>query len=82
MVGDIRQSGGVLAVELVEDWKTRKPFDLPKQVGIRVCNAMARRGVLTRPIGNVIVIMPPFCPTQPQVKKIFNTLRDSIKEVT
>ena len=82
MVGDIRQSGGVLAVELVEDWKTRKPFDLPKQVGIRVCNAMARRGVLTRPIGNVIVIMPPFCTTQPQVKKIFNTLRDSIKEVT
>ena len=82
MVGDIRQSGGVLAVELVEDWKTRKPFDLPKQVGIRVCNVMARLGVLTRPIGNVIVIMPPFCTTQAQVKKIFNTLRDSIKEVT
>jgi adenosylmethionine-8-amino-7-oxononanoate aminotransferase len=36
--------------------------------------------VLTRPIGNVIVIMPPFCTTQRQVKKIFAALHDSIDE--
>ena len=81
-VGDIRQSEGVLAVELVADWKTRKPFELSKQVGIRVCNNMANRGVLTRPIGNVIVVMPPYCTTQSQVKKIFTVLHDSIKEST
>ena len=47
---------------------------------MRVCNGLAKRGVLTRPIGNVIVVMPPFCTTQRQVKKIFASLHDSIDE--
>jgi adenosylmethionine-8-amino-7-oxononanoate aminotransferase len=47
-------------VELVKNWKTREPFPLRERVGIRVCEAMARRGVLTRPVGNVIVLMPPY----------------------
>ena len=81
-VGDIRQSGGVLAVELVADWKTRKPFPLSKQMGIRVCDFMAKQGVLTRPIGNVIVVMPPFCTTQSQVKKIFTALQTAISATT
>ncbi|HJN89213.1 MAG TPA: adenosylmethionine--8-amino-7-oxononanoate transaminase [Verrucomicrobiota bacterium] len=79
-VGDIRQAGCVLAVELVRDWQTREPFILAEQAGIRVCNALAKRGVLTRPIGNVIVVMPPYCTTQRQVKKIFAALHDSIEE--
>ena len=79
-VGDIRQAGCVLAVELVRHWQTREPFDLTEQAGIRVCSSLAKRGVLTRPIGNVIVIMPPFCTTQQQVKKIFTALYDSIDE--
>ena len=79
-VGDIRQAGCVLAVELVRNWQTRESFDLTEQAGIRVCSSLAKRGVLTRPIGNVIVIMPPFCTTQQQVKKIFTALHDSIDE--
>jgi len=79
-VGDIRQAGCVLAVELVRDWRTRAPFALDEQAGIRVCNGLAKRGVLTRPVGNVIVVMPSFCTTQRQVKKIFGTLHDSIAE--
>ena len=79
-VGDIRQGGCVFAVELVRDWRTREPFALAEQAGIRVCDGLAKRGVLTRPIGNVIVIMPPFCTTQRQVKKIFAALHDSIDE--
>ena len=79
-VGDIRQAGCVLAVELVRHWQTREPFDLTEQAGIRVCSSLAKRVVLTRPIGNVIVIMPPFCTTQQQVKKIFTALYDSIDE--
>jgi adenosylmethionine-8-amino-7-oxononanoate aminotransferase len=79
-VGDIRQAGCVLAVELVRDWRTRAPFALDEQAGIRVCNGLAKRGVLTRPVGNVIVVMPSFCTTQRQVKKIFTALHDSIDE--
>src|SRR5262249_25124859 len=63
-VGDIRQVGLVAGIELVRNWRTREPFHLREQAGIRVCEAMARKGVLTRPIGNVIVLMPPYCTTR------------------
>jgi adenosylmethionine-8-amino-7-oxononanoate aminotransferase len=39
---------------------------------------MAKRGVLTRSIGNVIVLMPPYCTTLAQLKKIVAATRESI----
>ena len=80
-VGDIRQAGLVAGVELVRDWRTRRPFDLREQAGIRVCEAMARRGVLTRPVGNVIVLMPPYCTTPVQIARIVRALSKSIREI-
>jgi adenosylmethionine-8-amino-7-oxononanoate aminotransferase len=77
-VGDIRQVGLVVGIELVRDWRTREPFDLRERAGIRVCEVMARRGVLTRPIGNVIVLMPPYCTTDEQAEKMVAALRESI----
>lgn len=79
-VGDIRQVGLVVGVELVRDWRTRAPFDLRERAGQRVCEAMARRGVLTRPIGNVVVLMPPYCTTAAQVRRIVTALHDGIEE--
>jgi adenosylmethionine-8-amino-7-oxononanoate aminotransferase len=81
-VGDIRQVGLVAGIELVLDWRTRKPFPVRDRIGIRVCDAMARRGVLTRPVGNVIVLMPPYCTTQPQLHRMVAALRDAIAETT
>jgi adenosylmethionine-8-amino-7-oxononanoate transaminase len=80
-VGDVRQVGLVAGVELVKDWRTREPFALRERAGIRVCEAMARRGVLTRPIGNVIPLLPPYCTTTAQVKKMVGALRESVAEV-
>ncbi len=80
-VGDIRQVGLVAGIELVKNWRTREPFDLRERAGIRVCEAMARRGVLTRPIGNVIVLMPPYCTTPAQARKMVLAVRDSVQEV-
>ena len=80
-VGDIRQAGLIAGIELVKDWQTRAPFDLRERSGIRVCAAMAKRGVLTRPIGNVIVLMPPFCTTAKQVRKMAIALGESVDEV-
>ena len=79
-VGDIRQVGLVAGIELVKDWRTRAPFPLEHRAGLRVCEAMERRGVLTRPIGNVIVIMPPYCTTPEQVDRIISVLNESILE--
>ncbi|HUA38661.1 MAG TPA: aminotransferase class III-fold pyridoxal phosphate-dependent enzyme [Candidatus Sulfopaludibacter sp.] len=78
-VGDVRQVGLMAGVELVKDWQTREPFALPERAGIRVCEAMARRGVLTRPIGNVIVLMPPYCTTRTQVRRMVAALADSVE---
>ncbi len=79
-VGDVRQVGVMAGIELVRDWRTREAFALRERAGIRVCEALARRGVLTRPIGNVIVLMPPFCTTPVQVRKMISALVDSVKE--
>ncbi|MDQ6630742.1 MAG: aminotransferase class III-fold pyridoxal phosphate-dependent enzyme [Verrucomicrobiota bacterium] len=73
-VGDIRQVGLVVGIELVKNWKTREPFALEERVGMRVCETMAQFGVLTRPIGNVIVLMPPYCATKVQTQTMVRVL--------
>ena len=80
-VGDIRQVGLMAGIELVKDWRKRAPFDLKERAGLRVCEAMARRGVLTRPIGNVIVLMPPYCTTTAQVRQMATALHDAVAEL-
>jgi adenosylmethionine-8-amino-7-oxononanoate aminotransferase len=80
-VGDVRQVGLVAGVELVRDWRTREAFNLTERAGLRVCEAMARRGVLTRPIGNVVVLMPPYCTTRNQLRKMVTALYEAILEV-
>jgi adenosylmethionine-8-amino-7-oxononanoate aminotransferase len=79
--GDIRQVGLIAGIELVRNWRTREPFELRERAGIRVCEAMARRGVLTRPIGNVLVLMPPYCTSRAQLKKMVAAMAESIEEV-
>jgi len=79
-VGDIRQVGLMAGIELVKDWRTREPFDLRERAGIRVCEGMAQRGVLTRPVGNVIVLMPPYCTTPAQLRKMVAVVRESVQE--
>jgi len=78
-VGDIRQVGLIAAVELVQQRRTRRPFDLRERAGIRVCESMARLGVLTRPIGNVVVLVPPYCTTRTQVHQMVAALGESIR---
>jgi lysine---8-amino-7-oxononanoate aminotransferase len=79
-VGDVRQAGLIAGIELVKNWRTREPFALRERTGIRVCEAMARRGVLTRPVGNMIVLMPPYCTTPKQAQKMVRALFTSIRE--
>jgi adenosylmethionine-8-amino-7-oxononanoate aminotransferase len=79
-VGDIRQVGLVAGIELVKDWRTRAPFDLRERAGIRVCEAMAERGVLTRPVGNVLILMPPYCTTRQQLGRIVEAIKERFQQ--
>ena len=69
---DVRQCGFIGAVEV-------GPYRLEEQMGIKICRALRDRGVLTRPIGNVIVIMPPYCITASQLDNIFDALAVAIR---
>ncbi len=80
-IGDIRQVGLIAGIELVRKAATRQPFDLRERAGIRVCEAMARRGVLTRPIGNVVPLVLPYCVTRRQLRRIVSTLAEAVDEV-
>ena len=42
---------------------------------------MARRGVLTRPIGSVIALMPPYCTTRTQLRRMVSALAEALEEV-
>ncbi len=79
-VGDIRQIGLVAGIELVKDWRSRQPFDLRERAGIRVCDAMAKQGVLTRSIGSVLVLMPPYCTTPMQLRRMVSSMAEAIRE--
>lgn len=73
-VREVRQCGFIGAVEI-------GPYPLEAKMGINVCTEMRRRGVLTRPIGNVIVLMPPYCVSAEQLEQMLQVLKDSIRVV-
>ena len=58
-VGDVRQKGLMVGIELVADKDERTPFDPRRRVGAAVCDRVRRHGVLIRPLGDVVVLMPP-----------------------
>lgn len=58
-VGDVRQCGLIAGIELVQDKATKTSFPWQERRGHRVCEAIRRQGVWLRPLGNVVVILPP-----------------------
>lgn len=78
-VGDVRQVGLVAGIELVKDWRNRERFELREKAGIRVCETMATLGVLTRPIGSVVVLIPPYCTTEEQMESMVDALAEGIQ---
>jgi adenosylmethionine-8-amino-7-oxononanoate aminotransferase len=80
-VGDVRCLGMIGAVELFKDVVTKEPFPLTDRMGIKVCAEMRERGVLTRPIGNTIVLMPPYCISVAQLDRVLSVLAESIRAV-
>ncbi len=60
-VGDIRQRGLMVGIELVKDRETREPFPPARRTGHGVILEARKRGVILRPLGDVVVLMPPLC---------------------
>ncbi|WP_282172178.1 adenosylmethionine--8-amino-7-oxononanoate transaminase [Cytobacillus firmus] len=81
-IGDIRQVGLMCGIELVQDKETGKPFPWESRMGYHSTLEMRKRGMLTRPLGDVIVFMPPLASTDDQIRKMIQIMSDSIEAVT
>ncbi len=79
-VGDVRQEGLVLAVELVERREDRAPFPAEREVAFRVCERARAHGLLTRPIGDVLVLIPPLCATTDDLAGMVGALERALWE--
>ena len=78
-VGDVRQEGGILAVEIVANRSTRARFPSKEKRGARICRAAQELGLITRPIGDVLVLMPPFCTSKEEVDQMAESLFQAIR---
>ncbi len=80
-VGDIRQIGFMVGIELVRHRETKEPFPLKDKAGIRVIRRAKAKGAILRPLGNVIVLMPPLAISEKELQRLTQITFDSIKEV-
>jgi len=81
-VGEVRQRGFMVGIELVRDKTSRTEYDWHEQVGVRVAREVRNHGVILRPLGNVVVIMPPLCITVDQIDTLVDVTARGIEQVT
>lgn len=81
-VGEIRQRGLMVGVELVRDRASKAEYDYALRVGHQVCLAARPLGALLRPLGNVVVLMPPLAMTEAQLGELTAITRTAIEQVT
>ncbi|QDT39349.1 adenosylmethionine--8-amino-7-oxononanoate transaminase [Stratiformator vulcanicus] len=81
-VGEIRQKGIMTGIELVADRDGMKPYDAELRMGHRVTLAARKRGVIIRPLGDVIVLMPAVAMPPAQVHRLCEVTVEAINEVT
>jgi adenosylmethionine-8-amino-7-oxononanoate aminotransferase len=81
-VGDIRQFGFVAGIELVRDRATKEPYTLAERVGMRIADEARRRGLILRPLGNIIVLMPPLSTNMRELSRMVRILAHAIREIT
>lgn len=72
-VGDVRQKGLMAGIEIVRDRRAREPHPSEAKVGQRVVRKAREKGVILRPLGDVIVLMPPLSSTAPEIEHLVRT---------
>ncbi len=81
-VGDIRQCGFMVGIELVADRKTKEPFPPEQRIGHRVIMEARKRGLIIRPLGDVVVLMPPLAISEEEIDRLCEITCESIRVVT
>lgn len=81
-VGDIRNRGFMTGIELVKNKAIKEPYPLEAKIGWRVIYKAREKGVIIRPLGNVIVVMPPLSISEENLLRLLEVIEESIREVT
>ncbi|HTY23367.1 MAG TPA: adenosylmethionine--8-amino-7-oxononanoate transaminase [Desulfomonilaceae bacterium] len=80
-VGDVRQCGFMIGIELVEDRRTRKSYAPERRMGAQVAQHIRQYGIILRPLGDVVVIMPPLSVKSDEIVDLVSFTAKSIREV-
>ncbi len=78
-VGEVRQQGMILAVELVQDKASRQHHDWRQRRGLRIHRKALEMGVLLRPLGPVAYVMPPYVIQEDELQQVFRALTAGIE---
>jgi len=81
IVGDVRVLGGVGAIELVSDKTTKSAGGYLDQLGPRLSSAFLDRGLLLRPLGNVLYFMPPYVITDDEVDWVIEQIAEVLERL-
>lgn len=79
---EVRQTGMIAAVELVQDKHSRLPFDWKERRGLQIFQYALDNGVLLRPIGNVVYFIPPYVITPEEIRTMVGVASNAIDIVT
>ncbi len=80
-VGEIRHIGLIHAIELVEDPKTKKPFDPARRIGWHIFRKAMKKGLVLRPMGDVIYFNPPLNIEKEDLDKAVALCTESVEEI-
>jgi len=78
-VSEVRQTGMILAIEMVKNKHTREPYPWQDRRGLKVYQYALSKGVLLRPLGNVVYFMPPYIITEEELLLIAEVAWDGIQ---
>jgi adenosylmethionine---8-amino-7-oxononanoate aminotransferase len=81
-VGDIRRRGMIAAIELVQDVATKQPYPWQERRGNRVCDHALTEGVWIRPLGNVVVVLPPLAISLEEIDRMMTAIERGITVAT
>jgi adenosylmethionine-8-amino-7-oxononanoate aminotransferase len=81
-VSEVRQTGMILAIEMVKDKPSREPYPWQERRGLEVYRHGLTRGVLLRPLGNVIYFMPPYVITPDEIRLMAAVATEGIDHAT
>ncbi len=81
-VGEVRQRGFMVGIELVKNKITKEPYGPEDKIGIKVTLECRRQGLIIRPLGNVIVLMPPLAISVRELKGMIDIAYAAIQSVT